>query len=134
MRYVVIDTHCLLRMIPIQSKYRSAWEAFLDGKFYMCVSNDIISEYYEILTQKVSAQFAANIIGAILRSPFVKLFDPQYRFNLIMQDPDDNKFVDCAIIADADFLVSDDRHFEILKKIEFPKVNIIGLDQFMLEI
>ena len=70
MRHVVVDTNCLLCMIPLRSKYRPAWESFLDGKYILCISNEIISEYMEILTEKVSATFAANIVGAILRSPF----------------------------------------------------------------
>ena len=130
MRYVVIDTNCLLRMIPLRSRYRLAWESFLDGKYTLCVSNEILSEYMEILAEKVNASFAANIVGAILRSPFVLRFDPQFHFNLIEADPDDNKFVDCAIIANADFIVSDDSHFRVLQSIPFPKVNVLTLDEF----
>lgn len=130
MRHVVIDTNCLLRMIPLRSKYRPAWESFLNGKYAICISNEIISEYLEILTEKVNASFAANIVGAILRSPFVLRFDPQYHFNLIEADPDDNKFVDCAIIANADFIVSDDSHFRVLQSIPFPKVNVLTFDEF----
>ena len=134
MRCVVVDTNCLLRMIPMRSKYRQAWESFLDGKYILCVSNEIISEYIEILTAKVSSTFAENIVGAILRSPFVRRFDPQFHFNLIEADPDDNKFVDCAIIANADFIVSEDSHFRVLKTIPFPKVNVLTLDEFSEEL
>lgn len=130
MRYVVVDTNCLLRMIPLHSRFRAVWEAFLEEKFIMCVSNDIISEYMEILSQKVSETFAVNIVSAILKSNNVRLFAPQYHFNLITQDPDDNKFVDCAIIANADFLVSNDAHFKVLSNIMFPKVNVISLEHF----
>lgn len=133
MRFVVVDTNCLLRMIPLRSKYRQLWNDFLNGRYYMCVSNEIISEYFEILSQKVSPSFALNIVGAILRSPFVKQYNPQYRFGLIEQDPDDNKFVDCAIIANADYLVSNDSHFKVLETILFPKVNLVTLDQFASE-
>lgn len=134
MRHVVVDTNCLLRMIPIHGKYRQVWEAFLADKYIMCVSNEIISEYMEILSQKVSASFAVNIVGAILKSNSVRLFSPSFHFNLITQDPDDNKFVDCAIIANADFLVSDDSHFKVLANNPFPKVEVITLDQFQKEL
>ena len=134
MRHVVVDTNCLLRMIPLRSKYRPTWESFLDGKYILCVSNEIISEYMEILTAKVSSAFAENIVGAILRSPFACRFDPQFHFNLIEADPDDNKFVDCAIIANADFIVSEDSHFRVLKTISFPKVNVLTLDEFSEEL
>lgn len=134
MRHVVVDTNCLLRMIPLRSKYRPAWEFFLDGKYILCISNEIISEYMEILTEKVSATFADNIVGAILRSPFVHCVNPQFHFNLIEADPDDNKFVDCAIIANADYIVSEDSHFRVLDSITFPKVNVLTLDQFIKDI
>lgn len=134
MRHVVVDTNCLLRMIPIHGKYRQVWEAFLSEKYAICVSNEIIFEYMEILSQKVSATFAANIVGAILKSNCVKLISPSFHFNLITQDPDDNKFVDCAIIANANFIVSDDSHFKALENIPFPKVTVITLEQFQKEL
>jgi putative PIN family toxin of toxin-antitoxin system len=117
-------------MIPVRSKYRPSWDAFLNEKYIMCVTNDIISEYFEILSQKVSRQFAENIVQAILKNNNVKRFDPYYHFNLVTADPDDNKFVDCAVIANADYLVSEDSHFKILESIQFPKVNVITLEQF----
>lgn len=49
---------------------------------------------------------------------------------LITKDPDDNKFVDCAIFANADFIVSDDKHFNELGSVEFPKVLVVRLDDF----
>ncbi len=134
MRQVVVDTNCLLRMIPLRSKYRLVWEAFLNEEFIICVSNDILSEYLEILTQKVNHTFAIRIINALLKSNCIKFFDPHYHFELIAQDPDDNKFVDCAIIASADFLVSEDKHFNVLKDIPFPKVNVITLEQFLIDL
>lgn len=44
---------------------------------------------------------------------------------------DDNKFVDCAIAANAQFIVTEDHHYDVLKTIDFPKVNIIKLDEMM---
>lgn len=43
----------------------------------------------------------------------------------------DNKFVDCAIASNADYLVTNDKHFDILKKVDFPKVNTIKIDKFI---
>lgn len=54
-----------------------------------------------------------------------------FYFHLIEQDPDDNKFVDCAIIAGADYIVSEDSHFRVLKDIPFPSVPVILLNEFM---
>lgn len=50
---------------------------------------------------------------------------------MIETDPDDNKFVDCAIVAHAHFIVTNDRHYDILKQIPYPKVNVVSLDKFL---
>lgn len=131
MHYVVVDTNCLLQMISLHSPYRPAWNAFREGRYIICVSNEIISEYLEILGQQTTPFIAENIVNAILRSPFCQRFDPQYRFGLIKKGPDDNKFVDCAIIANADYIVSDDRHFNVLKTIPFPHVHVVKLQEFV---
>lgn len=59
---------------------------------------------------------------------------PSYAFHLIKADEDDNKFVDCAIIANANYIVSNDRHFDVLREIPFPKVDVIKINQFLLDL
>lgn len=54
-----------------------------------------------------------------------------YTLQSIEQDKDDNKFVDCAIVANAQYIVTEDRHFKVLDTIAFPKVDVIGLDTFL---
>ncbi len=56
--------------------------------------------------------------------------EPYYNFQLITEDQDDNKFTDCAIASDAYVIVSNDKHFKVLTKINIPKVNIMTLDEF----
>ncbi|KJR43981.1 nucleotide-binding protein [Candidatus Magnetoovum chiemensis] len=54
-----------------------------------------------------------------------------YKWNLIINDKDDNKFTDCAIAGGADYIVSEDKHFDIIKGIEFPKLRLLSTDEFM---
>lgn len=133
-RLVVLDTNCLVQMLSVHSPYRMAWQAFREGIYELCVTNDILDEYEEIIERVTNAAVVHNVINAIFRSPFTRFFTPHYRFRLIENDPDDNKFVDCAIIAGADYIVSEDAHFRILKEIAFPKVNVIRLKQFIEEL
>ncbi|MCU0355179.1 MAG: PIN domain-containing protein [Cytophagales bacterium] len=63
--------------------------------------------------------------------PGTELVTVFYNWRLIDKDPDDNKFVDCAVAANTDYLVTNDRHYNVLKKIDFPKVATIKLDKFM---
>lgn len=106
----------------------------MEGKYCLCVSNEILNEYQEIIERYSSATIASNIIKAIVHSPYTVYNESFYRFNLIESDPDDNKFVDCAICSNAEFIVTEDSHFNVLKDIPFPKVKVISLDQFLTEL
>ena len=130
MRKIVLDTNCLLMAIPRISPYRVVWDSFLENRIVLCVSNEIIEEYLEILSQKAGYRMAANIISAIILSGNVEFITPYYKFNLIAADADDNKFVDCAITANADYIVSEDAHFKVLDNIRFPHVNLMRLKEF----
>ena len=130
-RRVVIDTNCLLAILPSQSPYHRVWSDFLDGKIEFCVSNEILMEYEEILSQKTSSFFADAIIETLLNQKNIVRVSPIWRFQLITQDPDDNKFVDCAITGQAEFLVSNDKHFLVLKEIDFPAVNVVRIQDFV---
>ena len=68
---------------------------------------------------------------ALLNRKNLVRVSPTWRFRLITQDPDDNKFVDCAFAAGADFLVSEDNHFKLLNKTPFPQLNVVSLDEFL---
>ena len=61
----------------------------------------------------------------------VKYIDPHFRFQLITADPDVNKFVDCAIAANAKYIVTEDHHFDVLKDIPFPHIEVISIEQFL---
>ena len=87
-------------------------------------------EYEEKLTQFYKKQIAVDILNFIFYSPNTLQVTPYFQWNLISVDPDDNKFVDCALNSGADFIVTNDKHFNILKNIAFPKVNVIDIDTF----
>ena len=131
MNPVVIDTNCLLQIISRKSPYRPIWDAFLDGRYDLCVSNDILDEYQEILGQLITPTVAENVVLLILNRENVRLVDPHFRMELITADPDDNKFVDCAFASGADYLVSEDSHFNVLRDTPFPYLNLVTLDEFM---
>ncbi len=54
-----------------------------------------------------------------------------YAWNLIKADPDDNKFFDAAVAGNADYLITNDAHFNEVKDANFPRVSIIGADDFL---
>ena len=128
---IVLDTNCLIQSISPRSRYYAVWESLVDGQNTLCVSNEIIMEYLEILQRLTDHDTAETIIKTIINSRFVEFITPYYNFGLITQDPDDNKFVDCAIAANARFIVTNDHHYDVLKGIDYPPIDIINLDEFM---
>ena len=117
--------------ISARSDYFAIWQDFLDRKYNLCISNDILEEYVEVIGRNINPSFAETICYVILNSPNIVFVDPTYSFELIQNDIDDNKFVDCAIVSNAQFIVSNDRHFNALKYIPFPKVEVINIDQYL---
>lgn len=128
---IVLDTNCLIQMISRRSRYYVLWEDFISGVYRLCVTNEIMDEYEEILSQKTSSHVARLVCEIILRAPNTIKLDAHFKWGLIEVDPDDNKFVDCAIMANARFIVSEDSHFKVLNQIPFPHVEVIRLDEFM---
>ncbi len=127
---IVLDTNCLIQIISRHSQFYELWQDFINGAYRLYVTNDIIDEYEEILSEKTTPHIAKLVCEIILRAPNTIKLDAHFRWGLIESDPDDNKFVDCAIVANANFIVTEDNHFNVLKHISFPHVNVLKLSEF----
>ena len=129
---IVLDTNCLIPIIIPGSYANDIWQAFRAGRYTLCISTEILCEYEEILVQMTSdKEFVSLVLDAITNAPNVERVTPYFRFNLITSDPDDNKFVDCAITAGAKYIVSNDRHFNELNRYDFPRVDVRSLMEFL---
>ncbi len=102
----------------------------LAGRYELLISNEILSEYDEILSKKLGREIARDAIRALLFLPNVEQVHPSYRWDLIAADRDDNKFVDCAVAGNAHALVTEDRHFQILNELDFPRVRTLSIESF----
>lgn len=131
---IVIDTNSLIMSISSRSGYHRIWKSFLAGDFVLCISNEILEEYSEVIARNISDNLARYIVYTIMERNNVRQIVPSYKWNLITADPDDNKFVDCAIAANAKFIVTEDHHFNVLKEIQFPSVSVVNIDEFLSEL
>lgn len=127
---IVLDTNSLIQSVPPKSRYHIVWQSLVRGEHVLCVSNEIIEEYIEILQRLTDYETAELIVKTIVNSPFVEFVTPYYHFQMIKSDPDDNKFVDCAISAGARYIVTNDHHYDILKRTPFPYVDVVSLSDF----
>ena len=134
MARLVVDTNSLLQCISRRSKYHDLWISLLDGRNTLCVTTGILEEYTEQLQRFTSPEFTEAALGVITNNPYTLFVTPYFHFKLIAADPDDDKFVDCAVASNAKYVVTDDGHFDVLKQIDFPKIEIIGLDDIIKKI
>ena len=130
-RKIVLDTNCLIASLSRRGQYYHVWKGLQAGEYILCVSTDILEEYAEIITQKTSVEVASNVIHLLLESQYVELVNPYFSLHLIEEDHDDDKFVDCAFAANATFIVSDDKHYDVLQDIDFPKLLVLKLKEFL---
>jgi putative PIN family toxin of toxin-antitoxin system len=127
---IVLDSNVLLVSVSERSKYHLIFKSFIQNKFLLCVSTEILSEYEEVISKVGNQILANNLLKSIENSSNTIWVNKYYNFDLIKVDPDDNKFVDCAIASNTDFIISKDSHFDILKSIPFPKVEVLNIDEF----
>jgi putative PIN family toxin of toxin-antitoxin system len=128
---VVLDTNVLIATLGKGSPYRKIFDAFLQNRFTLLLSNDVLLEYLEVIQQKTNKLVAENIIMSLLSADNSELHEIYFRWSLIESDKDDNKFCDLAIAGRADYLVTNDAHFNAVKLIPFPPVQVISADEFL---
>jgi uncharacterized protein len=128
---IVLDTNALLMSLPRKSPYRPIFDAFLSGDIQLLIDNAILNEYIEIIEKRSDAIVAQNIAELLVNSPNVSRINVTTNWLLIPQDPDDDKFVDCAIAGQSDYIVTNDRHFNVLRNVPFPPLTVISIDDFL---
>jgi uncharacterized protein len=74
--------------------------------------------------------FCEIVLDELLNLPQTEHIEAFYKWQLIEEDKDDNKYVDVAIASNADYIITNDKHFKVLQNIPFPKVQILSLQEF----
>ena len=127
---VVIDTNVFIVMIPSRSKHHWLFEAIRNGQLNLLLSSEIALEYEEQLGVRYKLDLVQQLLHNLTLKTNIERITPYYSWNLISSDADDNKFVDCAIAGNADYLLTHDADFNVLKTISFPKVNVVRIEEF----
>ena len=128
---VVLDTNVLLVSIALRSRYRPIFDALLSGQYILVISNDILTEYEEIIIRKTNVKIASSILEAIGNLSNVAKQEIYIKWDIVEKDRDDNKFVGAAIAGNCDYLVSNDKHFNILKERGNDLVKLINIQEFL---
>lgn len=129
MKKIILDTNVFLVSISSKSKLHWIFKNLIEGKYILCLTTDILLEYAEIIEQKMSLLASENALNTLENLSNIEFITSYYKFNLL-KDWDDNKFVDCAIASNADYIVTHDADFNVLKSIHFPRISIITTLEF----
>lgn len=122
MEKIVLDTNVFL--VSISSKLNWIFKNLLEDNYILCATTDILAKYAEIIEFHMGILASENALGVLENLPNVEFITNYYKFNLLKNE-DDNKFLDCCISANADFIVTHDTDFNLLKKIDFPRVIVL---------
>ena len=127
---VILDTNALLQTFPKKSLKHWIFQYFVEKRYELIVTTDILLEYHEILMRKTNASIAENVVNGIIRRSNCKRVEPSFFWHLITKDPDDNKFTDAYIAGQADLLISNNSSdFKVLESIDFPVINWLTVAQ-----
>lgn len=131
----VVDTNVVVSsfLSPTGTRARilKGWEK---GQFELIVSDEILAEYERALNyQEVSSRHGMTIeqIGQVIAEmkSFATVVKPQQKLIVIKDDPADDKFLECAKEAGAEYIVSADLHLLNLKQYE--DVQILSPSEFL---
>lgn len=129
MKRVVLDTNIFVSMVlgGQVGKINDEWRA---GKFILVVSEDIVSEYLDVL-QRPKLHLKSHTIATIVNRVYRKaeFVTPQEKVIVVLADTSDNKFLETAITGKTDYIVSGDQHLLDLK--EYRSIPIINARAFI---
>ena len=86
---IVLDTNGLISSLSRRGQFYPIWRSFQQRRYTLCISNEILEEYIEVISQKMTPEIAENVADLLLKSKNVELINPEFRWGLITADPDD---------------------------------------------
>lgn len=131
---VVLDTNIWISIFLSKVLAREFEKLLIEEKIEIFTSKEILKEISRVLEypkiKKIlesSGIRSKEVIEEILKVSTV--VNPKEKFTVIEEDPEDNKFVECAVEACAEFLVSGDKH--LLNLGQFKGIKIISAREFL---
>jgi putative PIN family toxin of toxin-antitoxin system len=130
---VVLDTNTVVSALlfsGIASRLVALWQS---GKITLLVSKPILEEYLRVLAYPKFRLSEGDVKVLIEEEvlPYIKPVRLARRLRVIQQDPDDDKFLECAVYGKAKYLVTGDADLKALRS--YRKVRILSPGEFLAE-
>ncbi|MFH1850589.1 MAG: putative toxin-antitoxin system toxin component, PIN family [archaeon] len=127
---VVLDTNILISAIGWEGKPRVILEKCLDNRFRLATSHQILAEVCQVLARKKFSFIDKTIRDEfiMLLSGLAEIVNPREKIN-ICRDKEDNKFIEAALAAKADHIVTGD--YDLLEIKKYGGIRILSADEFL---
>ena len=127
---IVLDTNVLISALLFGGNPREILDRVIRGEIVLCLSESITSELAKVL-QRSKFGFSHTIVNQIVTelSAISELVLPTKMIQEIKADETDNRVLECASEARADYIVSGDVHLLELKK--FGSIQIVNPQKFL---
>jgi len=127
---VVIDTNIFVSSF-FGGNPRRIVDLWKDGKMTLCLSKDILDEYTEVL-QRIGLKDQREIeeLLSLFADGFNILFTTKTpKIKVVQGDPDDDKFIECAVALKAETIITGDKALRAIK--EYMGIEILTSQQFL---
>ena len=126
---VVIDTSIFIASLW-KGKSRDMVELWKKGKITLCVSKAILKEYLYIIPRfNMLKKEAGELLSLFEARKNIEMVSPSKRLKIIKEDLADNKFLECAVEARAEYILSADKHLRDIG--EYEGVKIVSSGSFL---
>ncbi|MFN3479071.1 MAG: putative toxin-antitoxin system toxin component, PIN family [Thermodesulfovibrionales bacterium] len=128
---VVIDTNVFISsFLNPHGNPKKIVDMWKDGHFILCITEDIVFEYVEVLIRLgIPIGKIKELTGLFKERANVEFIMSIEKMEIIKDDPQDNKFIECAVTANAQYIISGDRHLKALKS--FGNIRILSPSEFL---
>ncbi|MGD0887510.1 MAG: putative toxin-antitoxin system toxin component, PIN family [Thermodesulfovibrionales bacterium] len=109
-RKVVLDTNVLISSILFKGELVGIVDLWKKGKIVPVVSKETFNEFRKVLEYpkfRLTKGEIKTIVEEVL--PFFEIVETTVEVSGVCKDPDDDKFIACALAGAADFIVSGDK-------------------------
>jgi len=127
---VVIDTNVFVSSF-FGGNPRKIIDLWKTGKITLCLSRDIFDEYIDVLRRiGLHDEKELEELLALFSKSYNIIFTAKTpRLNVVEGDPDDDKFIECAVALKADFIVTGDKHLRAIQK--YMSTRVTSPEQFL---
>lgn len=131
---VILDTNVLISATFWEGDSSKIVKKVEDKEIELILSKDILDEFKGVLGYKEIQEKIKNKNLEMKRTvekiiSISSIVEPKNRFNVVEGDSDDDKFLECAVEGNANFIVSQDNH--LLKLKEFKGIKILTPSAFL---